>query len=304
MTRTRRTLTALAVVAAAAFALAPSASAAEADCPGTFEVLHNDRIGSMQLPKGPYVVTLLDSTEIGCTEASRLFSQFLEDFDGRLPRPWVGAASTRTFTEGRASSIGFRVTPATNPLPPTPPHPPSKRVCPGYFSVLHNDYIGNLSIPRGRYHLILLSLTNSYSCSRASSDFARFLQDFDGVLPRPWYLDPATASFQRGSSHVGFRIKAYVTTGGSGNGRHPSGGQTRCPATFRVLNNDSIGKLKLRRGNYNVWVRGLSCPRSSTLFARFLQDTSGVLPRPWVLNVPTATFSRGKVNFRVKPVQR
>ncbi|MGZ5338982.1 MAG: hypothetical protein ACXWEE_05215, partial [Thermoleophilaceae bacterium] len=65
MTRLRRTLVGLAVAAATLLALAPSADAAEANCPGTFDVLHNDRIGGMQLPKGPYVVTVLDTATMG-----------------------------------------------------------------------------------------------------------------------------------------------------------------------------------------------------------------------------------------------
>jgi hypothetical protein len=306
MTRTRRLLPALVAVLAAMAVLAPSASAAPATCPGTFEVLHNDRIGGMQLPKGPYVITVLDSASMGCTEASRLFAEFLEDWNGRLPRPWVKSNSTRTFRFGRGSSIGFRVTPATGPLPPGPPHPPSRRVCPGYFTVLHNDRIGSFRIPAGRYRITLLSY-RGVSCSRAVRLFQGFLQDYDGVLRRPWVLDPGTGTFSRGHRHIGFRIKPYVSEdGGSERGRHPSGGYAKCPATFRVLHNDRIGSLRLRRGNYNVWVRRLSCPRSTTLFAGFLEDTSGNLPRPWVLNVRRATFTRGKggrVSFRVKAVR-
>ena len=305
MTRNRRIFSALVATLAALVVFAPSASAAPYNCPGTFEVLHNDRIGSMQLPKGPYVVTVLDSATMGCTEASRLFSEFLEDWDGRLPRPWVATSSTRTFQAGRGSNVGFRVTPDSNPNPPYPPHPPSSRVCPGYFEVEHNDRIGSFRIPAGEYRITLLSY-RGVGCARAVRYLQTFLQDYTGVLPAPWHLDPGTGTFQRGHRHIGFRIKPYVTeTGQTGQGTHPSGGQAKCPATFRVLNNDSIGRLSLRRGNYNVWVRGLSCPRSTQLFAQFLQDTSGVLPRPWRLNVRTATFQRGssRVLFRVKPVR-
>jgi hypothetical protein len=307
MTRIQRTLAGLVATAALALALAPSASAAEATCPGAFQVLHNDRIGAMQLPAGAYTITVLDSTTMGCTEASHLFSQFLEDWDGRLPRPWVANNSTRTFTAGRNSTVGFRVTPGEPPppIPPNPPHPPSSRVCAGYFTVLHNDRIGSFSIPRGRYRITLLGYAG-VSCSQASTLFARFLQDFDGVLPRPWFLDPSTGSFMKGSRHIGFRIKPYVEDGGSSRGRHPVRGETRCP-TFRVLNNDQIGRLVLPRGTYNVWVRGrLSCARSTTLFAQFLQDVTGDLPSPWVVNPSTGSFSRGPgspTGFRVKPAR-
>jgi hypothetical protein len=309
MTRSKCSLALAAVLAALALALAPSASAqsgGQAVCPGTFEVLHDDRIGGMQLPKGPYTITLLDSSALGCSEASQLFSQFLEDWDGRLPRPWVADNTTRTFTQS-GTGVGFQVAPAgpTPPTPPNPPHPPSKRVCAGYFTVLHNDRIGSFRIPKGRYQVILLTL-GSYTCSQASSDLGRFLQDYDGVLPRPWVLNQSTASFVRGTTHLGFRIKRYSSSGGTSGGRHPAGGESRCPATFRVLNNDKIGSFSLRRGNYNVWVRGLSCPRASRLFARFLQDFTGVLPRPWVLNTTTGAFTRGRggsVGLRVKRVR-
>ncbi len=305
-----RKLLLLAATMVATLALAPTASAAPATCPGTFEVLHNDRIGNMQLPKGPYVVTVLESSTMGCTEASQLFSQFLEDYDGRLPRPWRKDDRTRTFRAG-SSNVGFRVTPDTNPNPPTPPHPPSRRICPGYFEVEHNDRIGSFAIARGDYRITLLSYAG-LTCKGAVRLLQRFLQDYDGVLPRPWLLDSGTGTFSRGHRHIGFRIKPYVsenTTSGSSQGgsqgKHPSGGQSKCPATFRVLNNDSIGSLRLKRGNYNVWVRGLTCPQSTRLFARFLQDTTGDLPRPWRLNATTATFRRGSSStlFRVKPVR-
>jgi hypothetical protein len=46
----------------------------------------------------------------------------------------------------------------------------------------------------------------------------------------------------------------------------------------------------------------VSCARASSLFTDFLQAFDGVLPRPWRMNVPTATFTRGAggPGFRVK----
>jgi hypothetical protein len=114
----------------------------------------------------------------------------------------------------------------------------------------------------------------------------------------------------RGARNVGFRIKAAVgplTPSGGGGGTHPAG--NRCPGTFRVLNNDMIGKLRLPKGPYRITLLsggGLSCQGASAQFTRFLQDFTGVLPRPWVLNVKTATFTRGRdssTGFRVKPVR-
>ena len=48
-------------------------------CPGTFDVLHNDSIGSLRLRKGPYIVTLVNR-EIPCSRVSKLF----QELPGRL----------------------------------------------------------------------------------------------------------------------------------------------------------------------------------------------------------------------------
>ena len=81
-------------------ALAPAVPAEPLTCPSTFAVLHDDRIGALELPAGNYTVTTLDSTRLDCSYASDLFRQFLEDRDGRLPRPWTLDATTATFTRG------------------------------------------------------------------------------------------------------------------------------------------------------------------------------------------------------------
>ena len=64
----------------------------------------------------------------------------------------------------------------------------------------------------------------------------------------------------------------------------------RCavPATFHVLHNDRIGRLKLPEGHYRIRVlddQALTCERASKLFARFLQDFDGELPGAWRLKV-------------------
>jgi hypothetical protein len=295
-----------AVVAALAAALPPAASAqgqGEVTCPGTFEVLNNDRIGRLSLAAGPYTITLVNATTLTCADASELFRQFLEDWDGRLPGGWRVDPAAALFTRG-VSGEGFRVARSSGP-----PGPPSGRVCPSYFTVLHNDRIGSFRIAKGRYRIILLSL-GSLSCARASSLFTRFLEDFDGVLPRPWFLDPTTASFMRGGRNVGFRIKPWsgpLPTPNHG-GRHPASG-SRCPGTFRVQHNDRIGRLRLRAGPYVVTrlaAGSPSCPGASRLLAGFLDDPGGALPRPWVLNPQTGTFTRGRGSrrgFRIKPLR-
>src|SRR5919199_2571928 len=100
LARPRCALVAVAALAILAFALPGTAHSAPLRCPGTFQVLHDDHIGKLSLPEGPYVIDVLDSSRLSCDEASDLFRQFLEDFDGKLARPWVLDVSTRTFQRG------------------------------------------------------------------------------------------------------------------------------------------------------------------------------------------------------------
>jgi hypothetical protein len=83
----------------------------------------------------------------------------------------------------------------------------------------------------------------------------------------------------------------------------------RCPATFHVLHNDRIGRLKLPEGHYRIRLlddQVLGCSRASKLFAKFLQDYDGNLPGKWRLRVGQATFlKRGTdVGFSVKKGRR
>jgi hypothetical protein len=71
--------------------------------------------------------------------------------------------------------------------------------------VLHDDRIGRLSVPKGKYQLTLLAV-GRLSCDRASKLFAKFLQDYSGKLQDKWQLDVQTATFYK-NLQVGFRIK-------------------------------------------------------------------------------------------------
>jgi hypothetical protein len=295
----------LAAVALTAPGMASAQTVSPAACPATFAVLHDDQIGSMSLPAGPYAITLLDPTRLTCAQASDLLRQFLEDWDGRLPRPWVANAATRTFTRGSGGSVGFSVAPSgAHGGGGGGGHHPHGAACPGTFQVLHDDRIGTFRVSEGSYLITLLSV-GRISCTQAASLLARFLQDFDGVLPGRWVLDPETGSFMRGSRNVGFRIKEAVgppNPSGGGSGTHPAG--DLCPGTFRVQNNDRIGRLRLPRGRYRITLLGdgLTCPGASALFADFLEAFTGNLPGRWKLNVRTGTFTRGSsgTGFRVK----
>lgn len=189
--------------------------------------------------------------------------------------------------------------------------------CNGAFRVLHNDHIGRLALPRGNYKITILA-SGRPTCAHASALFTRFLEDYDGNLPGGWRVGVRNKVFIR-SPRVGFHV-ARVGQGGGGGGGTGGGEQTEgggngvhgrffCPGAFRVLGNDRIGSLRLRKGPY--WIillqrRGLTCPQASRLFTRFLEDFRGNLPPPWVLEPHTASFRRGAsgAGFRVKPATR
>lgn len=91
---------------------------------------------------------------------------------------------------------------------------------------------------------------------------------------------------------------ALLALGGAG-----SASAAACP-TFKVLHDDRIGAVVLPAGNYEVTTSaGLSCPASSKLFARFLSDWDGNLPKPWRAKAEgsgKATFTGGSVSFSVR----
>lgn len=157
--------------------------------------------------------------------------------------------------------------------------------CPGFFTVLHNDHIGSTSFPAGPYTVT----TTGLSCPTASVLFARFLDDFDGILPGGWKLG-ANRTFTNGKRS--FKVTPVKPTPNS----------LTCPGTFQVLHNDRIGTLALRKGAYKLTLlapKGVTCVQASQWFALFL-DT-GVLPTPWKQNA--ATFFTTPTNgFKVERV--
>ncbi len=205
-----------ALVAAAALAVVTShvaistALAAPADqvtCPATFTVLHDEHIGRLALPAGPYTVTLLDRSPVTCAAATRRLAAFLQDFDGRLPGGWKVEPATATFTRDGDPTYGFRIAPAVAPQP-TPTGGavfPAGRRCAGTFRVMHDDRIGALRLPAGRYR-VTLRPSGRPSCAAASRYLARFLDDPSGRLPQSWRVNASTGGFSRPGG-AGFRIK-------------------------------------------------------------------------------------------------
>lgn len=197
----------LATVALLAAAPGPAA-AARSTCPA-FQVLHNDRIGKLKLRAGDYTIRIGNQRRLSCESASDLFRQFLEDYDGTLPDGWrVQARRSRFFQP--SSGDAFTVTRARGGSGgggSSGQHPATGRACPAPFTVQNDDRIGSLKLPQGKYRITLLAI-GRLSCQRASSIFARFLQDYTGDLPGAWRLDPKTATFSK-SAHYGFRVKPY-----------------------------------------------------------------------------------------------
>ena len=91
------------------------------------------------------------------------------------------------------------------------------QACPAGFTVLHDDSIGVLPIPAGTYQLAVAD-PSLLTCDEASDRFQLFLQDFDGRLPQPWTVDPATATFSAGNG-IAFQIARLIGPGPV----HPAG---------------------------------------------------------------------------------
>jgi hypothetical protein len=176
--------------------------------------------------------------------------------------------------------------------------------CPN-FKVLHDDRIGVADLPAGNY--FLQTTDGKLSCQEASQLFARFLQDWDGNLPKPWLV------VSHGTGKVSFARRGlpaiYAERIGSGAN---AGGNTAlgklCPGTFTVNAGSQIGPLFFSKGRYLIYIptrSGISCRRGSVLFTRFLAAPGGTLPFPWRLMNQTATFYKPahpqRSAFRIEP---
>ena len=271
--------------AAVAFAV-PSAAQAQARCPATFTVLHNDRVGTLAIPAGPYT---LNPTGLSCANASRLLSRFLSDFDGVLPGGWSTAATGLGFANA-ATGASFTLAAATTP---SGGGSTSGR-CAGTFTVEHNDRIGALRLRAGRYAINARRI----SCAAASRRFAFFLfHDSAGTLPPGWRLNLAAQRFSRG--RTSFTVRRVSRSGRSGGGGvHPNVAIT-CPGTVTLAAGTSIGAFVLPAGAYYVNVfSNLGCTTATALFQQFA--ASGSLPPTWVLEPDTGTFLRGHEGFQVE----
>lgn len=203
-----------------------------------------------------------------------------------------------------ATSIALALAAALSALALTAAAPASATTCPS-FRVLHDDRIGAASFPAGNYNV---TTETGLSCPAASQLFARFLEDYDGVLPKPWRVvseGAGKASFTRGSL-PGFSV-SLSGGGGEGGGNNVLG--KLCPGTFTVNAGSRVGPLLFPKGQYLVYLppkSGISCRRASVLFTRFLAAPGGTLPFPWRLLNQTATFYKPahpqRSAFRIEPL--
>jgi hypothetical protein len=177
------------------------------------------------------------------------------------------------------------------------------------FQVLHDDRIGQALLPAGAYR-VKLTRGSGLTCAKASRLFARFLEDYDGVLPGGWRVvakGRGKARFVKPGER-GFAVsRGGGGGGGGGGGRNPRLGHL-CPGTFRVLHDDRIGPLAFPAGVYQIYIPRhsvLPCSRASSLLTSFLDAPSGVLPGKWQMKSRRAVFFKQNQpktrRFRVDP---
>jgi hypothetical protein len=160
-------------------------------CPD-FTILHNDRIDNVSLPHGRYEVK---AKRIPCPRTTQLLQKWLQK--GQTTGKW-SSEPPGVFSKGRK---WFRIDPKGTGGGGDGGG--GRTVCPGTFSVLHNDRIGQLRVPAGEYRITARRM----SCSDASSQFARFLDFPSGNLPKPWQLRPLKAKFRNPRTGESFRVK-------------------------------------------------------------------------------------------------
>jgi hypothetical protein len=187
-----------------------------------------------------------------------------------------------------------------------PPALPAPKPCPS-FSVLHNDRIGAAVFPAGSYAITLEA--PSLTCKSGGELFARFLEDFDGVLPTPWKVAPegsGKSAFLRGTQ-PGFSVELTKKSESEEGGTNPDLG-TLCRNPFTVNHSTVISPLRFTKGKFLIYLPAgstITCEGAVVLFQRFLGASPNLTP-PWKLMTQTATFykpaSPTRSAFRIEPL--
>lgn len=272
-------------VALATIALVLPTAASAATCP-TFQVMHNDRIGTVKLNAGQYTPT---ATGVTCANSSKLLTRFLSDWDGNLPGGWTVAqtGAGATFVNG-VQSIKLapgKVKPSSNTT--------QNGVCPGTFTILHNDHIGGLKLPAGQYQIT----TKRLHCWFDIQKLQLFLASYEsGNLPRPWTVIPAQKKIQR-STNSWFTLKR-VSSKAHGGTNTPN--STSCSTNFLVVNSTQIDGTPVAAGRYTIVTFGsYSCRTASSTFKQFL--TAGKTPTEWTYVPDLGLFLIDGQGFRIDP---
>ena len=167
-------------------------------------------------------------------------------------------------------------------------------VCPGNFTVLHNDKVGALKLKAGQYQIT----TKGLYCWFDVTKFAYFLNlNASGKLPSPWTVDAAMMKIQRSPAHY-FTLK-YL--GSSGGGGHTPTGMIRCSKKLSVTTAGLLAGMEFPVGSYYVNVApGTTCAGAGTLFDKWL--AAGAVSNSWKVNSDTAVFSLNSKSFQIEPV--
>jgi cell division protease FtsH len=116
----RRTLPSLPVLAALAVLAVPAVPAGAADggsaaCNVPFEVARNQRLGEMTFERGSYQLTLVDSSDLNCADASDSLRAALRESGAELPDGWVFDSTTHVLRREDGSDA-VRVEPSLDDI--------------------------------------------------------------------------------------------------------------------------------------------------------------------------------------------
>jgi len=147
----------------------------------------------------------------------------------------------------------------------------------------------------GRSYTLTLQDT-SLDCKSSAALFARFLEDYDGVLPKPWVVSnegPGKSSFLRafsGGTTPGFAVE--LTAKERRRRRHQPDPRQTLPGTFTVNSTTVVGPLRFTKGAFLIYQpagSGITCNRASVLFTRSSAPAVPCPPRGRC-STKTATF--------------
>jgi hypothetical protein len=192
------TLIALAAVAALVAIGAPRAHAGVGvTCPDKFTVSKSTSIDNARFAAGQYTVKVKRMT---CDSAKSYFDVFLDQ--GKTAKGWKLNARKGKF-RNKDRGLAFRVTRSGGG---GGGGGGATTTCP--FTVGHNDHIGRLNLPAGKYLVTAKRMPCSpdSTAGTASYYFRQFLSRPDGKLPSGWKLNVAKKKFSN-PSKVNFTVQ-------------------------------------------------------------------------------------------------